>query len=244
MSEELREQGAPEPRPLRAAHALMGLDGLTVAEKQRVEAANLIYQNAVVLLYILFQIQAIVSLENPERSWLWALLAFLINQRGHDKFSTWYFGLDDVTFDACMHGGSFPKTTRLKCTTGIFRHLEARCSGDHNHARWTVRKKQGLWHFDTADEAIYPRTLAKRMVEAVVGQFQPTLFQRTYRNFCKLGSNIDDTDNLSQSTLLSSGHQPSRRVTTSKFCLHLDAGEEHEGEKERVQDPLQVWSFP
>ena len=140
LSEELREQGAPEPRPLRAAHALMGLDGLTVAEKQRVEAANLIFQNAVVLLYILFQIQAIVSLENPERSWLWALLAFLIKQRGHDKFSDWYFGMDDVTFDACMHGGSFPKTTRLKGTTGIFKHLEARCSGDHTHARWTVRK--------------------------------------------------------------------------------------------------------
>ena len=80
LSEELCEQGAPEPRPLRAAHALMGLDGLTIAEKQRVEADNFIYQNAVVLLYILFQIQAIVSLENPERSWLWALLAILIKQ--------------------------------------------------------------------------------------------------------------------------------------------------------------------
>ena len=154
-----------------------------MAEKQRVEAANLIYQNAVVLLYILFQIHAIVSLENPERSWLWALLAFLIKQRGNDRFSDWYFGMDDVTFDACMHGGSLHKTTRLKGTTGIFKHLEARCSGDHTHARWTVRKRQGMWHFDTADEAIYPRTLARRMVEAVVGQFQPAMFQLTYKTF-------------------------------------------------------------
>ena len=183
LSAELRGQGAPEPRPLRAAHALMGLDGLTVAEQQRVDAANLVYKNAVVLLFILFQIQAIVSLENPERSWLWALLAFLIKQRGDNKFSEWYFGMDDVTFDACMHGGSFPKTTRLKSSRGVFKHLEAKCSGDHPHANWTVRRKQGRWHFDTADEAIYPRVLAKRMVQAVVDQFQPAMFQFTYKTF-------------------------------------------------------------
>ena len=183
LSAELRGQGAPEPRPLRAAHALMGLDGLTVAEKQRVDAANLVYKNAVVLLFILFQIQAIVSLENPERSWLWALLAFLIKQRGDNKFSEWYFGMDDVTFDACMHGGSFPKTTRLKSSRGVFKHLEAKCSGDHPHANWTVRRKQGRWHFDKADEAIYPRVLAKRMVQAVVDQFQPAMFQFTYKTF-------------------------------------------------------------
>ena len=183
LSAELRDQGAPEPRPLRAAHALMGLDGLTDAETRRVEAANLVYQNAVVLLYILFQIQAIESLENPERSWLWALLAFLIKQRGDNKFSDWYFGMEDVTFDACMHGESFPKTTPLKGSKGVFTHLEARCSGDHPHAKWTVRKKQGMWHFDTADEAIYPRTLAKRMVQAVVDQFPTEMFQFTYKTF-------------------------------------------------------------
>ena len=91
--------------------------------------------------------------------------------------------MDDVTFDACMHGGSFPKPTRLKSSKGVFKHLEARCSGDHTHARWTVRKKQGMWHFDTADEAIYPRTLARRMVQAVVSQFQPAMFRFTYKTF-------------------------------------------------------------
>ena len=136
-----------------------------------------------------------------------------------------------MTFDACMHGGSFPKTTRHKCTTGISRHLQARCSGDHNHARWTVRKKQGLWHFDTADEAIYPRTLAKHMVEAVVGQFQPTLFQRTYKTF--------RLDVLMQVGVQHRRHRQLEWAPTKPEGDNIkilsspwNAGEEHEGEKE------------
>ena len=53
LSAELRDQGAPEPRPLRAAHALMGLDGLTVAEKRRVDAANLVSKRGCLALYII-----------------------------------------------------------------------------------------------------------------------------------------------------------------------------------------------
>ena len=67
-----------------------------VAEKQRVGSQSRLPECNGFASYI-------VSLENPERSWLWALLAVLIKPRGDNRFSELYFGLDDVTFDACMH---------------------------------------------------------------------------------------------------------------------------------------------
>ena len=63
---------------------------------------------AEVLMYHCFLLQIFISLENPERSWLWAILAILVTRRPDTAYHQWFFGLVDVSFDACMHGGNKP----------------------------------------------------------------------------------------------------------------------------------------
>jgi len=113
VSQALREAGAPNPRPLRGPDHLFGFPHLTDAEAQRVDAANQVYMTAEVLFYHCFLLDIFLSVENPERSWLWALLAALVKQRSDLAYQNWYFALSDITFDACMHGGAFPKATKL-----------------------------------------------------------------------------------------------------------------------------------
>ena len=107
----------------------------------------------------------------------------LVKQRNNAEYTEWYFNLVDTTFDACQHGSSFAKTTRLKGTPGIFDHLAGRCRGDHEHAKWRVQKLNSSWVFNTAAEAEYPKLLAQRMVGAVAAHLPPGLLDFTRRQF-------------------------------------------------------------
>ena len=176
-------RGAPQPRPLRDQNNLLGLNCLTESERHRVDCANKVYKTAEHVLFQIFLLGLWVSLENPERSWLWAILAMLVKQRNNAEYTEWYFNLVDTTFDACQHGSSFAKTTRLKGTPGIFEYLAGRCSGDHEHAKWQVQKLNSSWVFNTAAEAEYPKLLAQRMVDAVATQLPPGLLDFTRRQF-------------------------------------------------------------
>ena len=140
VSKKLRDKGAPQPRPLRDQDHLMGLHNLTPAEQRRVDGANQVYQAAEGILFTIFILGLWVSIENPERSWLWAILALLVKRRNNAEYSQWYFNLTDTTFDACQHGSNFAKTTRLKGTPGIFEHLGGQCDGTHTHANWKVQR--------------------------------------------------------------------------------------------------------
>ena len=181
LSRELRCQGAPEPRPLRAAHALFGLDSLNGHEQTRVQAANRVYETAEHVLFCIFRLGLAVSIENPERSWLWALLAALVKRRQNAAHTAWYFSLDDITFDACCHGSSYPKTTRLKASQGVFLSLHARCDTSHSHAPWRIAKRDGQWHFDASSEAVYPALLVKRMVQCVVDTLPASLLTLSWK---------------------------------------------------------------
>ena len=161
----------------------MGLNDLPPAEQSRVDGANKVYQAAEAILYVIFVLGLWVSLENPERSWLWAILALLVKRRNQSDYSKWYFSLADTTFDACQHGSQFAKTTRLKGSPGIFDHLSGQCDGTHSHATWKVQQLGPKWIFNTAAEAEYPRLLATRMVAAVVAQLPQALFKQTIRQF-------------------------------------------------------------
>ena len=183
VSSELRAAGAPNPRPLRTPDRLFGVEGLTKYEEARVQAANAVYATAEFLMYHCFLLQIFISLENPERSWLWAILTVLVKQRPDEAYQRWFFGLIDVSFDACMHGARYPKATRLKSSPNLFESLAVKCDGSHTHASWGVRKAHGSWKFDTADEAVYPKLLVQRMVQCVVRQLPPELLQRTWRQF-------------------------------------------------------------
>ena len=181
LPRELRCQGAPEPRPLRAAHALFGLDSLNGHEQTRVQAANRVYETAEHVLFCIFRLGLAVSIENPERSWLWALLAALVKRRQNAAYTAWYFSLDDITFDACCHGSSYPKTTRLKASQGVFLSLHARCDTSHSHAPWRIAKRDGQWHFDASSEAVYPALLVKRMVQCVVDTLPASLLTLSWK---------------------------------------------------------------
>ena len=140
VSQKLRDKGAPQPRPLRDQDHWMGMQNLSPAEQRRVDGANLVYQAAERILCIIFMLGLWVSIENPERSWLWAILALLVKRRDNAEHSQWYFNLTGTTFDACQHGSSLAETTRLKGTQGIVEHLGGQCDGTHTHANWKVQR--------------------------------------------------------------------------------------------------------
>jgi len=58
----------------------------------------------------------------------------------------------------------------------LFESLAIKCDGSHTHASWGVWKTHGSWKFDTADEAVYPKLLVQRMVQCVVRQLPPELY--------------------------------------------------------------------
>eukprot|EP00435_Cladocopium_sp_Y103_P047305 s818_g13.t2 len=183
VSQVLRAAGAPNPRPLRNSDNLFGLPNLTQAEFRRVDAANQVYITAEILLFSCFLLGIYLSVENPERSWLWALLAALVKKRSNPAYQQWYFSLSDITFDACMHGGAYPKATKLKASPHVFDILGIRCDQSHAHSSWGVRKLHGTWKFDTADEAVYPKLLVQRMVDCVIQRLPPHFLQNTWKQF-------------------------------------------------------------
>ena len=145
---------------------LFGKAGLRPAEQEQVKAANQVYEQAVEVLCLAFNRGALVTLENPVRSWLWPLLAVLVKRRGPASFRQWYFALQDYDFDSCMFGSGRAKATRIKGSPHVFHGLSRACDGNHQHLGWApVRRGQG-WHFQTKDEAAYPVQLCDFLVAA------------------------------------------------------------------------------
>ena len=62
------------PPPLRDVDNLMGFPYLTGIHKTKVDAANALYIFAVSILKKCFTSGITVSIENPQRSWIWAIL--------------------------------------------------------------------------------------------------------------------------------------------------------------------------
>ena len=113
------------------------------------------------LLFLAFQKGVHVVLENPERSWIWAALVFLVLQKNNQTFSAWYNGLHDVIFDACEHGGSRPKSTKLATTLKVLLKLAKRCGKNHVHSEFGTSWNGSRWVFDTSLEAEYPLILCQ-----------------------------------------------------------------------------------
>ena len=151
-------QGA---RPLRGPDALFGLPGLRAFESEQVAAANEVYRAAVRLLFRAYQTGALVSIENPVRSWLWPLLASLIKSFGNAAFAEWYFSLQDYDFDACMFGSRRAKATRIKGTPGVFDGLQRSCDNSHPHLSWKPSLVAGRWQYPTKEEAEYAPQLCE-----------------------------------------------------------------------------------
>ena len=164
--------GRMGPQPLRDAENLLGLPFLQGADLTKVNLANALYKSAIGILKLCFLLQCLVSVENPGRSWIWPLLALLVNQTADEAFITWYSGLESVYFDACAHGSSRDKRTKLLATEGLFTDLAQNCPGDHQHASWQPFQGESGVIFPTAMEAEYPPVLCDRMAQCVMRRAQ------------------------------------------------------------------------
>jgi len=154
-----------DPPPLRDAQNLLGFPTLTGTHAIKVQVANDLYRWGVRLLYICWKHGIRISIENPERSWLWGVLTLLVKEYNDPQFLQWFESLDRVTFHMCMHGGSRTKNTRLLATPGLYKELEAECDKAHPHEPWGITKVGNSLQYDTALEAEYPNLLCQRMAD-------------------------------------------------------------------------------
>ena len=76
-----------------------------------------------------------ISIENPNRSWLWTVLATLA--RPVPQWRNALRSLRKTCFHLCMYGSSRRKSTALLATPGLFDHF-LECDGSHQHASWGV----------------------------------------------------------------------------------------------------------
>lgn len=160
ISSRLKKKGVPEPRPLRSTAFPEGLPSLTGSEKTRVQKANDIYKRIAMLAEAAIQMNIVVSVENPTRSYLWSTKFFkhLIDSEY----------LHEVTFQQCMWGSSRNKWSTWYVSHPCFDELALLCDGSHEHEGWTIRKVNGRWHFATADEAEYPQELCNKVSDIIL----------------------------------------------------------------------------
>ena len=154
------------PPPLRDAFHVLGLPNLRDHDRQKVETANKLYGFAVEILQIAYKKDIIVSIENPTRSWLWAVLAHFVRDCDED-FRRWFANICRVDFHSCMHGGQRDKATRLLVSHDVYNHMAVSCSRDHAHLPWGIHKDGNHLHFDTAAEAEYPTQMCQTMATAL-----------------------------------------------------------------------------
>ena len=92
----------------------MGLPHLIGTNLAKVQAANKLYSFGVQPLFLCFQLNILVSIENPSRSWLWGILTSLVaamTAMNDAAFTQWFAALVATDFHACMHEGERNKRT-------------------------------------------------------------------------------------------------------------------------------------
>ena len=127
------------PQPLRDEANLLGFPWLKGADLAKVQSANCLYRFAVRLLLVCWELQIIPSIENPTRSWLWAVLLKLVVETNNHDFIVWFKALHKTTFHACMHGSQRNKQTSLLAPDGVYNDLEAACDNNHPHLPWEIQ---------------------------------------------------------------------------------------------------------
>ncbi len=160
----LKERGFREPPPLRSAEHPLGLPGVlsgtypyTNSDKDRVLAANSVYEFVSGLLLRAHELGILIWVENPKNSWMWHVPGFRqLLSSGGITFREWH---------NCMHGGKRKKWSGYATNIDEFSSLELSCDGSHQHAPWGVRDQSGALVFDSTSEAEYPQLLCSRMAK-------------------------------------------------------------------------------
>ncbi|CAE6911825.1 gpt [Symbiodinium sp. CCMP2592] len=151
--------GAPQPQPLRSSQHVLGLPDLCPSDEARVTSANLLAEFTVKLLALCQDKGWHVSIENPVRSWMWAVLAHFTRQLRSPTVASFFNDLHAVDYAQCMLGGSRDKVSRLLTSMQALCPLACECDRKHKHLPFAVARAAGRWSFATASEAEYPPQL-------------------------------------------------------------------------------------
>ena len=242
-----KSRGAPEPRPLRNAESLMGLEGLSHNDRVKVEAANNVYRTAVQVMLACFLCGSLVILENPVRSWLCPLLALLVKQTNNKPFIDWYFSFQEVVFAACMFGGKRDKYTKLLVSSDCLNSLAKECDGNHRHLPWGVERIAGQWAFATASEAECPGALCQQYIELLTQTIDKKRLDFTTRSFRLNTLAKSGTQAVKHKQLVDEGHDTSSCKVLRTVSIDDGGGKRNKLEigvyrnfEEHVQEAFQL----
>ena len=165
----LPELGDDAPQPLRNADFPFGFDTLQGRDRDRVLNSNILYVFSVELLFFCFLHHVVVSLENPDNSLLWIILAALVRKSTNQAFRKWFQQLAGVVFSNCAWGGQRPTLTRWLSTPSVYAALEAPCPLDHQHRPY---RGPNAFRFVFAAEAEYPEILCNQVIDLLSDHLQ------------------------------------------------------------------------
>ena len=143
------------PPPLRSEEFLLGNPWNSPKDKEKVGAANVLYEKACEFIMELIREGHIVTIENPTGSWLW-MLPYLQPILRHCFFADLH---------TCMFGALRKKKTSFLVNHGCFQLLSRFCNGLHEHLPWGLDQSG---NFATASEAAYPIDLCVIYCDALV----------------------------------------------------------------------------
>jgi hypothetical protein len=166
VSRRFRERGAPDPQPLRSEDFPYGLASLNAIDMQKVLSANALVRNLADFVHCAHRDGVFWAIENPARSLLW--------HTDEMRSLAALPGVYDVVCSACEFGSDRDKRTRFRTNLPELAALGRTCAGSHPprgpggelHAPWTVEKRDGAWHFPTAEECEYPPALCEAIATA------------------------------------------------------------------------------
>ena len=130
----------------------MGVKKLTKVQRQRVEAANQLYDITCSLVLLLHERKVGWSIENPASSLMWLTKPFCkLMQLLQDEIL-------GVTFHTCMFNAPRKKQTALWTNVEWLRQMERHCDGSHEHLPWGLTESGT---FATAEECAYNPVMCK-----------------------------------------------------------------------------------
>ncbi|CAE7805718.1 unnamed protein product [Symbiodinium sp. CCMP2592] len=162
ISKKARLAGAPEPVPLRDNDHILGLPNLSDSDKARVRKANELCRFVVELVRALPS-STFLSIENPNNSWIWGVLAYFVQQSRDPALLERWRRMIDVRFHNCMKGGRRPKHSRFRCSDSRLSSMAVECDNQHQHDPYLVYQTGRQWRFSTAEEAEYPPQLCQEV---------------------------------------------------------------------------------
>ena len=152
--------GSAGPQPLRSDEFLLGLPGLSTTDRNRVEAANALYEQLGRFVELFEQHGLPWTIENPTNSFLWDLPFFAFAMAHGIKYDC----------HACAFGSSRKKATSFLSNRHEFQAMSVFCQDvpTHEHEGWGYDYEKRC--FNTAKEAEYPAGMCRRYAQ-VLGEF-------------------------------------------------------------------------